>query len=288
MRLDKIRSFIMIILGNFLYALTVQLFLTPSGITTGGGTGLAIFANRVTGIPISGFVFVLNSAMLILGWIVLGKSFALSTIISTFAMPISLRICETVLHGVVLTQDPMLCAVFSGLGIGCALGIVIREGASTGGMDIPPLVLHKLFQLPVSSMMMIFDILILCLQAGVSGIEFLLYGVVNVIIYTATLDKILLMGSSRVEVKIISEKSHEIRKAVLSKMDRGVTMLNGTGGFSGAASEVLLTVVGSRELPKLEKIAHEIDPDSFIIVCSVSEVRGRGFTLQKEYKGEGK
>ena len=288
MRFEKVRSVIMIILGNFLYALTVQLFLTPSGITTGGGTGLAIFANRLTGIPISAFVFILNSAMLVLGWIVLGKSFALSTILSTFALPLSLRVCETVLDGVVLTHDPMLCAVFSGLGIGCALGIVIRQGASTGGMDIPPLVLHKLFNLPVSSMMMIFDILILCLQAGVSGLEFLLYGVVNVIIYTTTLDKILLMGSSRVEVKIISARSHEIRKAVLSGMDRGVTMLNGTGGYSGNSSDVLLTVVGSRELPKLEKIAHEIDPDSFIIVCSVSEVKGRGFTMQKEYKGEGK
>lgn len=283
MKFEKVGSLFLVLLGNFLYALTVQLFLAPSGIITGGGTGIAIFVSRVTGLPVSVFVFVLNSVMLVIGWMVLGRKFALTTVISTFALPLFLRLCEMALAGVRLTDDLMLSAVFAGLGIGVSLGIVIRQGASTGGMDIPPLVLHRLFNVPVSSSMMVFDILILLLQAGVSGAQLLLYGIVNVLLYTASLDRILLMGTSRIEVKIISGHSEEIRAAILTQVDRGVTMLKAAGGFSRRNADVVLTVIGGRELPRVEKAVHAIDPDAFIIVSSASEVRGRGFTLQKRY-----
>lgn len=283
MKFEKVGSLFLVLLGNFLYALTVQLFLAPSGIITGGGTGIAIFVSRVTGLPVSVFVFVLNSVMLVIGWVVLGRKFALTTVISTFALPLFLRLCEMALAGVRLTDDLMLSAVFAGLGIGVSLGIVIRQGASTGGMDIPPLVLHRLFNVPVSSSMMVFDILILLLQAGVSGAQLLLYGIVNVLLYTASLDRILLMGTSRIEVKIISGHSEEIRAAILTQVDRGVTMLKAAGGFSRRNADVVLTVIGGRELPRVEKAVHAIDPDAFIIVSSASEVRGRGFTLQKRY-----
>lgn len=283
MKFEKVGSLFLVLLGNFLYALTVQLFLAPSGIITGGGTGIAIFVSRVTGLPVSVFVFVLNSVMLVIGWVVLGRKFALTTVISTFALPLFLRLCEMALAGVRLTDDLMLSAVFAGLGIGVSLGIVIRQGASTGGMDIPPLVLHRLFNVPVSSSMMVFDILILLLQAGVSGAQLLLYGIVNVLLYTASLDRILLMGTSRIEVKIISGHSEEIRAAILTQVDRGVTMLKAAGGFSRRNADVVLTVIGGRELPRVEKAVHAIDPDAFVIVSSASEVRGRGFTLQKRY-----
>lgn len=283
MKFEKVGSLFLVLLGNFLYALTVQLFLAPSGIITGGGTGIAIFVSRVTVLPVSVFVFVLNSVMLVIGWVVLGRKFALTTVISTFALPLFLRLCEMALAGVRLTDDLMLSAVFAGLGIGVSLGIVIRQGASTGGMDIPPLVLHRLFNVPVSSSMMVFDILILLLQAGVSGAQLLLYGIVNVLLYTASLDRILLMGTSRIEVKIISGHSEEIRAAILTQVDRGVTMLKAAGGFSRRNADVVLTVIGGRELPRVEKAVHAIDPDAFIIVSSASEVRGRGFTLQKRY-----
>lgn len=285
MHFDRLRSLFLVLAGNFMYAVAVQLFLTPSGIITGGGTGIAIFLNRISGLPVSAFVFVLNAAMLVLGWAVLGKKFALTTVISTFALPLALRICEVTLDGVVLTDDVMLSAVFAGLGIGLSLGIVIRQGASTGGMDIPPLVLHKLFNLPVSGMMMVFDIIILFLQAGAAGPQLMMYGIVNVLIYTMTLDRILLLGTSRIEVKVISEKNEEICAAVLKDVDRGVTLLKASGGFSGKDSTVVMTVISSRELPQVEKAIHAIDPDAFIVVSSASEVKGRGFTMQKRYMG---
>ena len=214
----------------------------------------------------------------------MGKAFAATTLASTFLYPASLEICERVLGNVVLTDDLLICTVFSGLGIGIALGIVLRAGASTGGMDIPPLVLKKFFRIPVSASMYAFDFCILLLQAMFRPAENILYGILLVMVYTIVLDKMLLMGTSRVEVKVISPKAREIGDAILREVDRGVTLLNGESGYMHNEMQVVLTVISNRELHKLEKVVHTVDPESFMVVSRISEVRGRGFSLQKRYQ----
>ena len=162
--------------------------------------------------------------------------------------------------------------------------MVIRAGASTGGMDIPPLVLQKWFRLPVSATMMLMDLVILMSQAMSSPMEKILYGVVMVIVYTIVLDKVLMLGESRTEVKIISPKADEIRTVILEQLDRGVTELHGAGGYTHEPSTVLLSIVSNRELPRLEKLVHSIDPACFLIISHVTEVRGRGFSISKNYQ----
>ncbi|MCI9614272.1 MAG: YitT family protein [Dorea sp.] len=277
-------SLFSVVIGNFLYALTVKLFLLPAGLVTGGTTGIALTVNYLTDFSISSFVLVFNITMLVIGFFCLGKAFAVTTLASTFLYPLSLELLDRVLKDYILTQDILLCTIFSGLGIGMALGIVIRSGASTGGMDIPPLVLQKTVRIPVSVSMYAFDVCILLSQALFRPAENILYGVVLVLIYTLVLDKMLLMGAARTEIKVISEKSDEIRDAILTKIDRGVTILNGESGYLHNPSPVILSVISNRELPKVEKVIHNIDPESFIVVSRVSEVRGRGFSLNKRYQ----
>lgn len=281
---QTVRTVLIVILGNFLYALAVKLFLLPSGLITGGTTGIALVVNKLTGLPISSFVLVFNLLMLTVGFLILGKQFAATTVVSTFAYPLCLNLLDRFAGDLVLTQDLLLCAVFSGLGIGLSLGIVIRAGASTGGMDIPPLVLFKTLRIPVSASMYAFDFLILIAQAVFFPAERVLYGIILVLIYTMVLDKLLLMGTTRTEVKVVSEKPEEIRDAILQQMDRGVTLLDGEGGYLHQKQKVLLIVVANRELPQVEKKILSIDPESFIIVGHVSEVRGRGFSLSKKYR----
>ena len=265
-----------VVAGNFLYALTVKLFLLPAGLVTGGTTGMALTVNYLTGIPISGFVLVFNVIMLLLGYRVLGKAFASTTLASTFLYPAALEIFDRTLEGVVLTEDVLLCTIFSGLGIGIALGIVIRSGASTGGMDIPPLVLKRFFRIPVSVSMYAFDVCILLSQAVFRKAENILYGIVLVMIYTIVLDKMLLMGTTRTEVRIISRRSEQIRDAILKELDRGVTMLDGESGYLHNRTQMIFSVISNRELPKVERIIRGIDPESFMVVSRVSEVKGRG------------
>lgn len=273
-----------VVVGNMLYALLVKLFLLPAGLVTGGTTGLALIAEKLWGVPISGFVFVFNVVMLVIGWLVLGKAFALTTIASSVLYPFFLEICNLVFGDLVLTRDPMLCTVLFGVGIGVALGMVIRAGASTGGMDIPPLVLNKFLGLPVSVGLYAFDFCILLAQLLFTPAENVLYGIVMTLLYSTVIDKMLLLGQSRTELKIVSAKSRQISDAILRQVDRGVTLLHGQGGYLGNETELVLTVISNRELIKVEKLIHQIDPECFMVVSRVSEVRGRGFTMNKHYQ----
>lgn len=277
-------SILSVAAGNILYALAVKLFLLPSGLITGGTTGIALVINKLTGIPVSGFVLGFNILMLLVGLIMLGRQFALTTLASTFLYPISLSVFDSLLGDYCLTNDIFLCTVFTGLGIGLSLGLVIRAGASTGGMDIPPLVLQKLFRIPVSVSMYVFDLCILLTQAVFQPADRLLYGIVLVLIYTIVLDKIMLMGSTRTEVKVISEHADQIRKTILKDMDRGVTMLNGEGGYERKEIQMVMSIISNRELSRVERLIHQIDPECFIVISRVNEVSGRGFSLKKRYR----
>lgn len=280
----KIKSVLSVVLGNIIYALIVKLFLLPAELVTGGTTGIALVVNHYWDIPISMFVLFFNVMMLMIGWLMIGKAFAVTTLASTFLYPIMLECFERLLGDLVLTNDLLLCTIFSGLGVGISLGVVLRAGASTGGMDIPPLVLQKTLRIPVSASMYFFDFLILLLQAVIRPVENILYGILLVLIYTVVLDKMLLLGSTKTELKIVSSKSTEICEAIQKQIDRGVTLLHGEGGYLHEEMKLVLSVISNRELIKVEKLVHEIDPECFMVVSRVSEVKGRGFSMKKHYQ----
>ena len=280
----KAASLAAVVAGNFLYAFTVKAFLMPAELVTGGTTGMALTVEHLFDIPVSGFVLAFNVAMLLLGWRILGRGFAVTTLGSTFLYPLALEVWERVLGDLVLTQDILLCTVFTGLGIGLSLGIVIRSGASTGGMDIPPLVLRKFFRIPVSVSMYAFDVVILLTQALFRPVENVLYGILLVLIYTVVLDKVLLMGASRTEIKAVSPKADEIRMAILQQVDRGVTLLDAETGYLHNRTQMVFSVVSNREVAKVERLIRSIDPECFMVVSRVQEVRGRGFSMNKRYQ----
>lgn len=280
----RIFSLLLVLFGNAVYALSVKLFLLPANLMSCGTTGIALLMNQLLGIPLSEFIFVFNIAMLCLGWWVMGRKFALTTVFSSLFYPIALEVLERTLGNVRVTDNILLNVLFAGMGMGLALGMVMRGGASTGGMDIPPLVLHKLFRIPVSVSLWCFDFMILLAQMMYHTLEDLLFGILLLITISVALNKILLLGTSKTEVKIVSGKSTQIRDAILSKVDRGVTLLHGEGGYLHVDTEVILSVVSNHEMIKIERLARDIDPDCFMIVSRVTEVWGRGFSLSKDYQ----
>ena len=279
-----IKQVCIIIVGLTIYAFGLAVFVLPTDMIAAGTTGIALLAQRLWGIPISTFVAVFNVLMFGLGFIELGKTFALTTLVATFYYPVILDVAIAVVGDMVITQDPMLCAIFSGIIIGFSLGIVIKAGASTGGMDIPPLVLKKRFSIPVSASMYFFDAVILVGQMPFGDKERILYALIMVMVYTMVLDKVLMMGSKQIQVKIFSAKYEEISRAIQEKMDRGTTLLNMEGGHSRQKSMAILSIVSGRELSKINDIVMEIDENAFMIVNQVGEVRGRGFTMTKKYE----
>lgn len=284
LNIRQLLPLLLVLAGNILYAFTVKLFLLPAGLISCGTTGLAMTVNHLTGIPLSWFIFAFNVAMLGLGWWILGRQFALTTVFSSLFYPIALEVLNALLGDMQITQNLLLNTLYAGLGLGCSLGMVIRGGASTGGMDIPPLVLKKLLHIPVTVSLWTFDFCIMLSQMMFHPAEDLLYGVLLLMVISISLNKVLLMGTSRTEVKIVSTKADDLRIAILSRVDRGVTILHGEGGYLHTPTEVILSVVSNHEMPKLERLAREIDPECFMIVSRVTEVWGRGFSHSKEYR----
>jgi uncharacterized membrane-anchored protein YitT (DUF2179 family) len=274
----------LILIGNTIYALAVTSFILPNSLITGGTTGLAVLFYHQLSIPIAVFVLVFNISMFLLGAVVLGKSFALTTLISTFYYPIILGIFQNVNLLKNMTSDRLLSAIYAGIMIGISIGIVIKAGASTGGMDIPPLVLNKKFGFSVSMVMYVFDFTILLLQMLFADKEQVLYGILLVLVYTVVLDKVLILGRSRTQVKIISEKYEEINNMIIRHLDRGSTLIHAETGYCHQKNLVVLTVVSNRELPKLNKLVLSLDANAFMIINQVNEVKGRGFTMDRLYK----
>lgn len=276
-------NIVAILIGNAIYALAVVLFIVPNNLITGGTTGLSLLLYNQFGIPMSGFIFIFNGFMFLIGLFVLGKKFALSTLISTFFYPTAFAFFEKTIGYGGMTSDNLLAVLCAGIMIGVAIGIVIKCGASTGGMDIPPLVINKKVGIPVSVSMYFFDFLILLSQMLFTNKEMVLYGILLVMTYTLVLDNVLVMGKSQTQVKIVSKEYEKINTMISTEIDRGTTLLHAETGYMKNEYPVVLTVISNRELPALNSKVLEIDPNAFMIVSKVNEVHGKGFTFKKEY-----
>ena len=260
------------------------MFVLPCGLITGGTTGLALAAQHYLGLPVADFVLISNVVMFVLGAAIMGKWFAFNTALSTFCYPLLLKAFAYIPGIGSLTRDPLLATIFAGVMIGGAIGLVIGAGASSGGMDIPPILLNKFFGLPISGVMYVLDFVILIGQMSFAEKDQILYGVLLVLLYTLVLEKVVLMGHSKIQVNILSEKNEEIRKIILNVLDRGCTVLHAQTGYTHAERDMLMTIVTNRELAKLNHLVLEADPQAFMFINSVNEVHGRGFTLRKIYK----
>ena len=278
----SLKRIMWVLIGNTIYSCGIAAFVLPNDLITGGTTGIALILEHYFGLPIGLSVAIFNIVMFILAILILGKSFALTALISTFYFPWILSQFQKVQFIQNMTDDFLLGSIFAGLMLGLGVGLVIRAGASTGGMDIPPLILNKKFGLPVSIGLYVFDFTILIIQMSFRDKERILYGILLVLIYSTLVDKVLLMGKTQMQVKIISDHYEEINKVIQEKLDRGSTFFKMESGYLRKDSFAIMTVVSSRELPKLNELVLEIDKQAFIVINQVNEVMGRGFTLHKQ------
>lgn len=278
-----IKSNIKILLGNLIYALGIVLFIIPGGLITGGTTGIGLALKNAFGLDVSIVIGIFNVLMFILGYIFFGKKFALGTTVSTVSYPIFLFILEKIIGDFELTNDILICTIFGGLLLGISIALIIRTGGSTGGIDIPLLILQNKTGLPLSKSLYVVDSIILLLQSFFTSRIGVLYGILLVIIYTYTIDKFLSSGEIRNELEIVSEKHQEIKEKIMSDLDRGVTIYHGETGKLGKKINILIVVVSPREVFFAEKLILDIDPEAFIINHRITHVHGRGFSKEKIY-----
>lgn len=271
-----------ILAGNFILALSVVGFIIPAGLMAGGTTGLALSMEHYFGLPIAATVAGANIILFVIGLICLGWKFALTTLISTFLYPFLLDQLEKIAMLRHLTDNLLLAAIFAGALMGLGVGLVLKVGASTGGFDIPPLIFHKKFGIPVSTTLYVIDTVIILAQVTFSAPEQVLYGIIVVFLCSATVNKVLLMNTNKVQLMIISKSYNEIKSAILHDLDCGATLIKIETGFAGEQQSAVLSVVTNRKLNEAKELIQKIDGNAFITISSITEVRGRGFTLERQ------
>lgn len=273
-----------IIAGNALFAFIVAAFIIPHDIIMGGVTGISIVLNGIfPQVEISVLVFIFNAALLVLGLVVLGKKFAVTTVASTALYPLFLGMFQRVPGITALTDDSLVAAIFAGCLLGIALGIVMRVGSSTGGMDIVNLVLSHVFHLPVSFFVVICDVAVVGGQALINPPEKTLLGIIVIVLETLLLDKTMILGKSRIQLFIVSEKYNEIREMLLNDLNAGVTMTFIETGKLEERSMGIMCVTTQRKLYDATEMIRKTDPHAFVTVTQINEVRGRGFTEARAY-----
>ena len=279
---QKLIFFGSVLLGNLLLAFSICAFVVPCGFMLGGTTGICLALQVfLLDVPLSVLSAIVVVLLFILGWICLGKQFAGASVMSTVIYPICVALFERLPLDQWFQADILTCAIFASVTAGFGIGLVIRVGGSTGGMDIPPCILQKYKGIPVGNSMMFFDGAIVLVQVLLSGTEGLLHSLLIVFLIGVVVNKTIVSGENAVQIIIISPEHEKIRQQLLSAMDTGATMLNIETGYTGQAQKAVFCVTYAKHYPRVRDAVLQVDPKAFIVTTDVKNVNGRGYTLSR-------
>ena len=281
---EFIQQLLFMIFGNFLLASSVSFLILPNNILTGGVAGVSVALSPFFDFNPVWMVNGLTIGLYLIGVFFLGKEFAIKSIISTILYPIFVTLLswiEPIFPPDTFVIEPILATIYSGILAGAGLGMVFRTGGSTGGMDIPALIIHKYTHISQGNSVIIIDVATVLLGIYTYGLEPALMGMISVYVSGYAIDGILTLGSQPAKnVMVISNAWEEIRLQLMEELGRGVTLLQGQGGYKMTDRPVVMCVITQKEYPNMEKLIEEIDPKAFIIVNDVHSVHGEGFSMR--------
>ena len=270
-----------VVVGSFILALGVNMFLAPNKISSGGISSIGTIFLHLFGIKMSITNLVLNGALFIFGFKLLGKGAVLKTVFGIGSLTLFLELTS---YMGVYTEDTMIATIIGGVLVGIGVGLVVRRGASTGGSDFLALILKRFFpHISIANIILVAD----CIVIIASGIVFkslsiTAFSVIAMFISSKVTDGIFSFGNSAKSIQIFSSKSEEISKHILEKYERGVSGIHSTGMYTGKEGLMLLCVVSPRELPLLVADIRKIDKSAFLIIGDAREVIGEGFMSEYE------
>ncbi|WP_420832537.1 YitT family protein [Paenibacillus periandrae] len=273
-RIQVAKRFIFLLIGAGLVSVGLEIFLVPNNIIDGGVVGISIILSHLTSLPLGVFLFILNLPFFFLGYKQIGKTFALSTLIGVLIMSVG----TTLLHPVpAFTIDPLLAAVFGGIILGVGVGMVIRYGGSLDGTEIVAILLNKKSPFSVGEIVMFFNLFILASAGFVFGWDHAMYSLIAYYIAFKMIDITIEGFDESKAVWIISDNYRDIGDAILSRLGRGVTYLDGEGGFTGGEKRVIFCVITRLEEAKMKSIVENYDPTAFLAVGNIHDVKGGRF-----------
>ncbi|MSA69892.1 YitT family protein [Holdemania massiliensis] len=276
---QKGKDIVWVAAGNAVLALAVSMFILPYDILSGGVAGIAVALQPLIPLPVTLMVNILVVGLFVIGACFLGKEFAMKTILSSLIYPVFLTFFSGRVP--VLDLDPILASLYGGLLGGMGVGMALRTGASTGGMDIPPLIVHKLTHIEIAKLVLITDALTVLLGAFTYGLEAVLVGFVSVWASSVAIDKVLMFGGQQAKaIQIISDQYEQIIEQIHSRLERGTTLIEAQGGYTYEKRKIVLVVITKNQYPALMEMVTAIDKEAFVIANDTHEVKGFGFSFE--------
>lgn len=280
---EKLKLFAGVLLGNALLAFAICAFVVPNGFMLGGSTGIALAVQHFwPGISLSVITAVINVALFVIGWVCMGKKFAAASALSTVIYPGFMALFEWLPVGTLFQSDILTCALFASVLAGLGIGIVVRVGGSTGGMDIPPCILQKYKGIPVGDSLMAFDSVIVITQVILNGLDGVLHSILILFLISAVINRTVISGERKVQIIIISPDYEKIRQEILQTLDGGATMLNIETGYTAEQQKAVFCVTYNKKYPAVRDAALRVDPKAFIVTADVKNVNGRGYTFARK------
>ena len=278
---QSLKVLLTIILGNAMLAFSICAFVIPYDIMLGGSNGIALSIQHFIPVRLSVISACVNVSLFFLGLIFLGWKFAATSLASTIIYPLVLAVFEMLPLGTLFEENIVVCALFCGALCGAGIGLVVRAGGSTGGMDIPPCILNKYKGIPVGTSLMFFDVVVVLTQVVLKGTDGILLSLVVIVVMSFVVNKVVLSGEKKIQVMIISPAYQEIRKVILEQINCGVTMLDIETGYEGSTQKAILSVVFANKYPEIREAALKLDSHAFIVASEVTNVNGKGYTIAR-------
>jgi uncharacterized membrane-anchored protein YitT (DUF2179 family) len=268
---EQIRRYVFMFLGSILAAVGLEIFLVPNQIIDGGVVGISIMASYLTSWPLGIFIFILNLPFIYLGYMQIGKSFAISTLFSLASLSVWVSVLLPIPG---FTNDVFLASIFGGIVLGIGVGLIIRYGGSLDGTEIIAIILDKRTGFSVGEIIMFFNIFIIGSAGLVFSWDKAMYSLVAYFVAFKLIDITIEGLDESKGVLIVSDHPHEIAEVLMARLGRGVTILHGQGAYTGESKQVLYSVVTRLEIAKLKTIIKEIDDSAFVTINEVHDVMG--------------
>jgi len=272
-----IHSYIIITLGLLIGSLAWTGFIIPSGIVGSGVSGIATIIYFVTGIKVGYSVFLINSVFLLVSLRILGFGFGIKTLYGIFVISFFLWLFQSIITEP-LVSDKFMCSIIGGIMAGASAGMILSRGGSTGGTDILAMMINKYKNYSPGQLLLTIDVIIISSSYFLeNSIEQVVYGFVTMGVSAFCVDMIIEGSKQSVQIFIFTQKPEEIRKEIIGTLDQGLTVLNGSGGYSKQDVQVLMVLAKKRESQTILRMIKLVDPDAFISMGSVMGVYGKGF-----------
>ena len=253
----------------------------PHGIILGGATGLGLLITHYIPMKLSVVVMIINVVLLLIAFVTMGKKFALSTLANSILYPSVMYIFETFIDLGKVTEDPMLSCVFGGVLMGIGIGLILKTGSSTGGTDVIAVAINKYTHVNLSVLLYMVDGVIMACQLMFSNREQVLLGIFLMALLTLTMNKIMIMGKSQIQLMIFSEKTEEIRQMILDQEDAGATLFHIEKGYTREESKAIMCIIPRRKFYDMCEMIQKEDPTAFWTISEVNEIHGRGFSFER-------